>query len=61
VGNVTIPANYDIPEAGQLVEIRYLYWYKDGSLYQPQYEGPRLDCDWEDCGIEKLKIFIQPT
>lgn len=44
IGNVTIPANYEIPNAGDLVEIEYLYAYPDGgSLYQPQYKGVRSD------------------
>jgi bifunctional non-homologous end joining protein LigD len=44
IGNVTIPANYDIPNPGQYVEIEYLYAYPDGgSLYQPQYKGVRAD------------------
>jgi predicted DNA-binding WGR domain protein len=43
VGNVTIPANHDIPEVGEVVEVQYLYAYKGGSLYQPVYKGPRDD------------------
>lgn len=44
IGNVTIPANYSIPTAGQYVEIEYLYAYPgEGSLYQPQYKGVRSD------------------
>jgi len=43
VGNVTIPANFVIPRAGQIVEVRYLYAYKGGSLYQPVYLGVRKD------------------
>ncbi len=57
VGNVTIPANHSIPEPGQLVEIRYLYAYPGGSLYQPVYEGPRDDKDAADY-LDTLK-FIQ--
>ena len=41
VGNVTIPSNFDIPAAGAIVEIRYLYAYPGGSLYQPVYLGVR--------------------
>ncbi|MBD3388162.1 MAG: WGR domain-containing protein, partial [Candidatus Altiarchaeales archaeon] len=43
VGNCTIPPNKDVPQAGDIVEIRYLYAYKGGSLYQPTYLGPRDD------------------
>lgn len=48
VGNVTIPANFDIPKIGQLVEVRYLYAYKGGSLFQPVYLGVRTDIDKPD-------------
>jgi len=57
VGNCTIPANYDIPKKDTLVEIRYLYAYKGGSLYQPQYEGERKDLNREDCKIEQLSYI----
>jgi bifunctional non-homologous end joining protein LigD len=43
IGNVTIPANFPIPPAGALVEVRYLYAYPGGALYQPVYLGPRTD------------------
>ena len=55
VGNVTIPENHSIPKPGEFVEVRYLYAYKGGSLYQPIYEGPRTDQDRSDCGIGQLK------
>ena len=55
VGNVTIPENHSIPKPGEFVEVRYLYAYKGGSLYQPIYEGPRTDQDRSDCGIAQLK------
>jgi bifunctional non-homologous end joining protein LigD len=48
VGNVTIPANHAIPKAGDLVEVRYLYHYPGGSLYQPIYLGSRRDTDLPD-------------
>jgi len=48
IGNVTIPANSCIPAAGSLVEVRYLYAYVDGSLYQPVYLGPRDDVEIAD-------------
>ena len=48
VGNVTIQPNFDIPKSGSLVEVRYLYAYPNGSLYQPIYLGPRLDLDTAD-------------
>jgi bifunctional non-homologous end joining protein LigD len=55
VGAVTIPANYEVPQVGELVEVRYLYAYKGGSLYQPTYLGPRTDVDESDAKVEQLK------
>ncbi len=43
VGNVTILPNFAIPAVGSLVEIKYLYYYEGGSLYQPIYQGERDD------------------
>lgn len=44
VGNVTIPANFEIPTPWSFVEVEYLYAYPNGgSLYQPIYKGPRPD------------------
>jgi len=55
VGNVTIPSNKTIPLAGALVEIRYLYAYRGGSLYQPAYLGERDDVEREACAVSQLK------
>jgi bifunctional non-homologous end joining protein LigD len=41
VGNVTIPANHEVPNEGDLVKVRYLYAYRRGSLFQPVYLGSR--------------------
>jgi bifunctional non-homologous end joining protein LigD len=60
VGNVTIPPNYDIPKAGQVVEVKYLYVKGvGGSLYQPIYLGVRDDVAIEDCTIEKQRLKYQ--
>jgi bifunctional non-homologous end joining protein LigD len=56
VGNVTIPPNHSIPEPGQIVDVRYLYAYPGGSLYQPTYLGIRTDKDVpDDLSILKWK------
>ena len=55
VGNVTIPPNKAIPAAGALVEIRYLYAYKGGSLYQATYLNERDDLSPGDCVLGQLK------
>ena len=55
VGNVTIPPNYDVPAAGDIVEVEYLYAYKGGSIYQPVYRGKRTDIDINACTTGQLK------
>ena len=55
VGNVTIPPNQAIPEKGDIVEIRFLYAYPGGSLYQPVYLGKRDDVNADQCGVGQLK------
>ena len=59
VGNVTIPANYEIPNTGDFVEVEYLYAFPGGSLFQPVYKGPRADKDAADA-YDTLK-FKQST
>jgi len=56
VGNVTIPANFQVPEVGQVVEIRYLYAFKESNaLYQPVYLGARKDVEIHECVLSQLK------
>jgi bifunctional non-homologous end joining protein LigD len=55
VGNVTIPPNHNIPVAGDVVEVEYLYAYKGGSIYQPVYRGKRTDLDINACTTDQLK------
>lgn len=56
VGNVTIPANAEIPTAGDIIEVRYLYAYAGGSLYQPTFLKPRSDLTENDCLLSRLKL-----
>ena len=56
VGNVTIPPNQQIPAADEVVEIRYLYAYPGGSLYQPVYLGVRDDVAAKGCTLAQLKF-----
>lgn len=55
VGNVTIPPNQPIPVKDALLEVRYLYAYKGGSLFQPTSIGLRDDIDRSACSISQLK------
>ena len=56
IGNCTIPVSHPIPEVGDIVEIRYLYAYKNGSLYQPTYLGVRSDLDEKDINYSQIKF-----
>ena len=56
VGNVTIPANQLVPAVNQIVEVRYLYAYPRGSLYQPVYLGKRDDIEPAACDTRQLKL-----
>jgi len=61
-GNVTIPANHDIPVVGAVVECRFLYAFKEsGSIYQPVYLGVRDDIRAEECIVGQLKYKAEPT
>ena len=56
-GNVTIPANHEIPRVGDVVDVRYLYAYPDSlALYQPIYLGPRDDVEPGECLASQLKF-----
>ena len=55
-GNVTIPPNHEIPEKGNVVEVRYLYAFREsGSIYQPVYLGKRGDIPAAECTTDQLK------
>jgi bifunctional non-homologous end joining protein LigD len=55
VGNATIPVNFQVPEVGQAVEIRYLYAFKESNaLYQPVFLGVRRDVEVHECVLSQL-------
>jgi bifunctional non-homologous end joining protein LigD len=56
VGNVTIPANFNVPALGEVVEVRFLYAFRESNaLYQPVYLGPRKDVEPHECVLSQLK------
>ena len=55
LGNVTVPRNYVMPKEGDVVQVRYLYAYREGCLYQPQFKGVRDDKKAAECAITQLK------
>ena len=56
VGNVTVYPNQNIPKSGDIVEVRYLYFYPGGSLYQPVLLSTRNDIQPDECLLSKLKL-----
>jgi len=56
IGNVTISINKEVPKVNEIIEVRYLYAYKGGSLYQPTFLGVRTDINKNDCLITQLKF-----
>lgn len=61
VGNVTVPPNQSIPATGSVVEVRYLYGRRGGSLYQPVLLGERSDIPAEDCVLDQVKYKDEPV
>ena len=61
-GNVTIPPNQPIPAAGAVVEVRYLYAFRQsGAVYQPSYLGEREDIEPAECSTSQLKYRHEPA
>ena len=61
VGNVTIPTGRDLPAPGSLIDVKYLYAYEGGSLFQPSFKGVRTDVATEECRISRLKFKAERT
>lgn len=55
VGNVTVYPNQNIPKVGTIVEVKYLYYFPGGSLFQPVLLGERDDMTSKDCTLKQLK------
>jgi len=56
-GNVTIPPNHTVPIVGDVVEVRYLYAFREsGCIYQPVYLGKRDDIPAGECTVAQLKF-----
>ena len=54
VGNVTMIGHEKSP-IGSICEVKYLYFFPGGSLFQPRYADLRDDMDKADCQLSKLK------
>ena len=56
VGNVSIPANFSVPAVAEVVEVRFLYAFRESNaLYQPVYLGSRKDVEHHECVLSQLK------
>jgi len=53
---VTISPNKEVPKLGEIIEVRYLYAYKGGSLYQPTFLEVRDDIERAECLMGQLKF-----
>lgn len=53
VGKCTI-AGAPMPAVGSVIEVKYLYAYKGGAIFQPSYKGPRNDVDRDECLMSQL-------
>ena len=61
-GHVTVPPNHGIPQPGAVVEVRYLYAFKEsGAVYQPVYLGEREDIAPAECTVSQLKYRPEPA
>lgn len=57
VGNVTIPPNQPMPPVGAVIDVRYLYAFKESNaLFQPIYLGERKDIEPHECIMAQLKF-----
>lgn len=59
VGKVTIPPNKDVPTVGSFIEVRYLYAYREGALYQPTYLGDRSQ-EQDESNINVKQLIYKP-
>ncbi len=61
-GNVTVLPNFELPVQGAVLEVAYLYAYREsGKLYQPVYRGERNDITIEECTLSQFKYRPEPN
>ena len=59
IGNVTT-LGHNKPPINSIIEVKYLYAYRGGSLYQPTFLNIRDDVYQEDCTLNKLHFKNEP-
>ncbi|MEJ8837718.1 RNA ligase family protein [Ramlibacter sp. AN1133] len=57
VGNVTVPPNVPVPQAGDVVEVAYLYYNPGGAFEQPVWCFKRGDMDPSECLLSQVTRF----
>ena len=65
IGNVTIPANADVPAEGSVGKVKYLYAFPNGGLFEPTFVGMSPDATPERCQTSDLTykadhVCVQP-
>lgn len=56
LGKITIYPNFDMPEIGSFIEVKYAHCFIGGALYHTTYLGPRTDQDINDCTLTQIKF-----
>jgi bifunctional non-homologous end joining protein LigD len=56
LGKVSVPVNWEMPEIGSFVEVKYAHCFVDGALYHSVYLGPRDDQDISNCTLSQIKF-----
>jgi len=54
MGKCTIPPNKKVPAIGAVVEVRYLYAYRGGKIFQPCYKEERNDVYPKECLMSQI-------
>jgi bifunctional non-homologous end joining protein LigD len=55
LGNVTVPANAQMPQQDALIEVQYLYRYENGCFEQPVFLRQRPDIDRDAARISQIR------
>lgn len=59
LGNVSIPLDQPFPPVGGLMDVKFLYWFEDGSLEQPTSRGMRDDVEHSAVTTDQI-LRIKP-
>lgn len=52
-----VATKYKVPAIGEIVDVRYLYAFRNGGVYQPVFFGTvRGDIKHADCNVQQLQL-----